>query len=165
MKFAIIPRARYREHSWILHANYKLIWDSAEHQPTEVIEQEIRKGAKFKIAMLDVEDIWNVHPVDLPMYETEEGVFRLKTAADIYPKFFREPGYREALLTMAKKAVDEALEEHAEYGRVDIVPVLPVEGFSSFYALCSDGTYYNFNDISRATTHQYKRLKVFSDHL
>ena len=63
-------KRRYRAHRWYLNDNFRMIWDSEMDNSTEVIRQEIESCSKFKIAMLDSEDIWNIHPVDLPMYYT-----------------------------------------------------------------------------------------------
>lgn len=43
------------------------------------------------MAFLDSEGVWNVHPVDLPMFELDEKRFILKTVDDEYPLFFRYP--------------------------------------------------------------------------
>jgi hypothetical protein len=156
----IMPKVRYKNHAWKMRENYKLIWDSENDSETDVVRNEINAVSKFKIAMLDQEDIWNIHPIDLPMYELETGTFHLKTSADLYPIMFREPNYYEA-------AVAKCLTTVGETGGDGISPIIHVEdqGFSTFYSVCSDGTYYNFYDISQSTRKQYKRLKVFSDNM
>ncbi|MFC1821086.1 hypothetical protein ACFL9T_00125 [Thermodesulfobacteriota bacterium] len=35
--------------------------------------------------------------------------------------------------------------------------------FVSYYNLSDDGSYYNFYDIPRGTTQEYKRLKIFCE--
>ena len=87
----VMPKSRYEIHQWRLRKNYGLIWDSDGGTAASVLGDEIERGSKFKIAMLDAEDIWNVHPVDLPMYWAERGTFELKTAAEQYPRVFRDP--------------------------------------------------------------------------
>ena len=159
-RISSIEKIRYKQHAWSLRGNYTLVWDSAKGAPTDVIRNEIQIGSKFKIAMLDAENIWNIHSVDLPMYEVGTGRFQLKTAADLYPKIFRDRKYLDAVAGSTRLAV-----ENAAPGDAEVVAHVPVEGFSTFYSLFSDGTYYNFYDIARATKKKYKRLKVFSDNI
>ena len=108
--------------------------------------------------MLDAEDIWNIHPIDLPMYEPETETFHLKTSADLYPVMFRNPEHLEAVVAKCRTVIGKT-------GNIGDAPIAHVEdhGFSTFYSLCSDGTYYNFYDISRSTRNRYKRLKIFSE--
>ena len=160
-RLSTIVRSRYRKHDWVLRRTHTLVWDSEDGSgEAETVGREIERGAKLKIAMLDDENIWNVHPVDLPMYETGAGRFQLKTAADMYPKTFRDRAYLDAIASLARTAM-----ENAHQGDAEPIAHLMVEGFSSFYSVCSDGTYYNFYDISRSSKNRYKRLKVFSDNI
>src|SRR5579884_1181376 len=101
----------------------------------------------------------NIHPVDLPMYYSKEGVFELKTAADRYPTFFRYPSQTGELLQRYPDFFDHRPEDNeAGFIRLSECPQ-----FFSFYSVRSDGRYYNFFDIPRKTTQRYKRLKVFAD--
>ena len=150
-----MPKSHYKVHEWRLHRKHRLIWRSDEATPASVIGDEIEQGSKFTIAMLDVEDIWNVHPVDLPMYFTATNTFELKTANDHYPQGFREPNaFRDRI------PEDEAVKGLCSEGKA---AVSTTPGFSTFYNLASDRTYASYYDISRASRHQYKRLMVFSD--
>ena len=153
----VMPKSRYKVHEWRLRRNHRLIWRSDEATPASVIGDEIEQGSKFIIAMLDVEDIWTVHPVDLPMYFTATKTFELKTANDHYPQGFRDPiAFRDRILE------DEAVKGLWSEGKA---AATTTPGFSTFYNLASDGTYANYYDIPRATRHQYKRLMVFSDNV
>ncbi|MDP6572446.1 MAG: hypothetical protein QGI06_02940 [Rhodospirillales bacterium] len=153
----VMPKSRYEIHQWRLRKNYGLIWDSDGGTAASVLGDEIERGSKFKIAMLDAEDIWNVHPVDLPMYWAERGAFELKTSADHYPQVFRDP---DAFLERIME--DEGVRKIWSEGEVALSTA---GGFSTFYRLMSDGTYVNYYDISRSSQQQYKRLMVFSDNL
>lgn len=77
-----MKKRRYREHNWVLKKKYRLVWDSEGGQPAEAVRDEIDAAAKFKVAMLDSENVWNIHPVDLPMYYPGKGAFELKTITD-----------------------------------------------------------------------------------
>ena len=89
---------RYKTHEWKLIRNFRLIWDSDDNQPADIVASEIEACAKFRIAMLDCEGIWNVHPVDLPMYEKESGQFQLKTVWGSYPMFFRDANEQDKVV-------------------------------------------------------------------
>ena len=113
---------------------------------------------RFKIAMLDSEDIWNIHPVDLPMCYCADGKFQLKTVMDEYPAFFRYTHETNTILDSHREFFDTMpLDSRSGAWGTDAVK------FYAFYSLSSDGSYYNCFDIHRSTTQQYKRLKVFAD--
>ena len=148
---AVMRKDRYKTHEWRLIRNYNLIWDSDGGQTTDAVAEEIESCAKFRIAMLDREGIWNVHPVDLPMYEKESGRFQLKTVWDSYPTFFRHT-----------RRLDNLIDKNQEFRRETAIPS-PPPIFECFYSVFPDGTYYNFYDIPRNTKQTYERLKVFAD--
>ena len=168
----MMSKRRYKKHEWRLRDNYRLAWDSATDRSTGDILREIESCSKFKIALLDSENIWNIHPVDLPMYYHTEEQFELKTVMDEYPLFFRN-------IEMIKKGLLTKFPGHYEnyFDSVAAVRESPISGveiqrcnlgfetpkFPCFYSVRGDGSYYNFFDIPRKTTQKYKRLKVFVD--
>lgn len=152
-KLFLMFKSRYKKHVFITKNDYALIWDSEENTSTEAIRKKIEAGAKLKIAMLDSEDIWNVHSIGLPFYFPDSGTFQLKTAVDRYPVAFRS---REE--TNKLRAVLEELSR----GDIGGAYAVEVPEWFAFYCLNSDGTYYNYYDIPRQTTQAYKRLKVFA---
>ena len=153
----VMPKSRYEIHEWRLRRRHGLIWDSNGGTPASVIGDEIEQGSKFMIAMLDAEDIWNVHPVDLPMYYAESEAFELKTASDHYPQVFRDPdAFRKRIMD------DEGVRNIWSDGEVALSTA---REFSTFYRLISDGTYVNYYDIPRSSQQEYKRLMVFSDNV
>lgn len=151
-------RHRYKDYRWILVKNYRLIWDSQGTRSPEIVREEIDSASKLRIAMLDSEDVWNIHPVDLPMFELEPGVFRLKTEHDFYPSFCRQPNSADVLVGLMREAVGDLTQKTREMNVQFAVPV-----FCAFYSASSEGVYYNYYDIPRNTQQRYKRLKVFSD--
>ena len=146
---------RYKTHEWNLIKNYKLIWDSENNQPVDIVASEIEACAKFKIALLDSEGIWNVHPVDLPMYEKESGQFQLKTVWESYPMFFRDANEQDKVAAEFYKK---------DWGGVGMLLQHSLQ-FECFYSVFPDGTYFNFYDIQRNTKREYKRLLVFTDNV
>jgi hypothetical protein len=149
-----------------------LIWDFDENQSTDIVRKEIELGSKFKIAMLDAEDIWNVHTVDLPMYELETGLFKLNTVLDFYPLLFRHQNSVEHLAGIFKDIAEgspEWIGRTVEGRRIEdereVTAQIEAKSFPTFYSLYSDGTYYNYFDVRRSTTQKYKKLKVFTDNV
>jgi len=155
----VMDIGRYKKHEWVLKKNYKLVWDSEKDQPADVVGREIDAAAILKIAMLDSEDIWNIHPVDLPMYFPDQGTFELKTVSDRYAMGFRKP--RELLQYL--ESPELALRENISPSGTAAILTLP--SFPTYYRLRSDGTYSNFFDIPRQTQKSYKALRVYSDNL
>ncbi len=151
-----MDKKRYRKHNWLFKNNYRLVWDSEGDSSTGGIKRGIEDGEKFKIAMLDSEGIWNIHPVELPMYYSQEQYFALNSPGDQYPMFFRTPC-----------EILELQEKHAAFfnkkapGKTSGLKHSDIQAFYSFYVLKSDGSYHSTYDIARGTSQRYKRLKVF----
>ena len=168
----MMSKQRYRDHSWSLKDNYRLIWDSDRDHSTKFIKKEIEGCSKFKVAMLDSENIWNIHPVDLPTYYSRDEHFVLNTGMEEYPIFFRNCRYiKEALLEKFPDYFDHYFASNRDVVQQNHPGVVAekfnlgfeVQKFPCFYSIKSDGTYYNYFDIPRKTTQKYKRLKVFVD--
>ena len=153
-KLIVLMRTdQYKTLDWRLIRNYRLIWDSDGDRSTESVASEIKAGAKFRIAMLDSEGMWNVHPVGQPMYEKESGRFQLKTVRDGYPMFFRHESLPDGMIEKVQ-GIDR-----------DVIAYFHPPIFECFYSVFPDGTYYNFYDIQRNTRQNYERLMVYSDNL
>jgi len=151
---------RYKRHEFIVKDDWTLIWDSEIEQESQNhrIDRLIERGARFKIAMLDEENIWNIHPVDLPMYHRDEGSFSIKTEYFQYAFIIRSP-----------KDIDELIEVHKTFfntkpeSNKDGTLIGKCEPFTAFYNLVDNGGYYNYYDITRGSNQKYKRLRVFCD--
>ena len=130
----VMAKRRYKSHRWRVRRDYRLVWDSQGPTTAEPVRDGIDAGARFRVAMLDSEGVWNVHPVDLPCYIPEDGTFQLKTATDNYPLEFRSVPDMKKMTD----AIDGEIGE--EWERIYNVPVTL---FRAFYSLFSDGTYYN----------------------
>jgi hypothetical protein len=158
-RVVLMSKKRYKEHVWHITENYKMIWDSGGEHCTEVVKKEIELCSKFKVAMLDADNVWNIHPVDLPMYYSAEGAFQLKTTMDEYPMLFRDPSETDHLLSRYRDFFNTKPADNKK----GMIPLNSVRKFYTFYSFSSDGSYYNLFDIQRNTTQTYKRLKVFVD--
>lgn len=151
---------RYKRHEFIVKDNWKLIWDSVwpENPQGDRIDRLIEQGARFKIALLDDENIWNIHPVDLPMYHINEGSFNLKTENFEYAFIIRNAQEIDEL-TEANKTFFSTKPESNKDGTLK-GKCLP---FHAFYNVFDNGEYYNLYDIPRGSRQRYKRLRIFCE--
>jgi hypothetical protein len=151
---------RYKTHRFILKEEWNTIWDSEleEAYPNKAIHAAIKRGVSFKVAMLDVENIWNIHAVDLPVYYINTETFEIKTECIDYPAIAREI-----------ETINRLAEEYQAYFNSkptcneDGVLTISCNAFKSFYNLSCDGDYENVYDIPRGSRQRYKRLKVFCE--
>ena len=156
--------SRYKSHEFIIKNNWELIWDSKfkETYPCSRLHDVIRSGVQLKVAMCDAEGIWNLHPVDLPLYSIDKERFRLKTEYFEYPTLFRTPQAVEYLIQRYNGYFNRKTKSNAEGGG-QLAMDCNSNYFACFYNLCSSGSYYNLYDIPRGTTQKYQRLKVFCE--
>ena len=158
--FRVLPKERYKAHKWILKKTHELVWDSESNDPNVRIEKEIEDASILKVAMLDSEDVWNIHPVLISFYWPSTDTFKVGTISENYPTTLRNPAALKAIVETEFEKFDRSLPIEKR-----ILDLKNVGTFSTQYRLFSDGTYANFYDQLRSTTQRYKRLKIFSDNL
>lgn len=156
----VLPKRRYKAHKWILKKTHKLIWDSERNDPNARIEKEIENASTLKVAMLDSEDVWNIHPALIAFYWSSTDSFKVGTIGEDYPIPVRNPAALKAAVESEFKKFDRSLPIEKQ-----VVDLGNVGMFNTHYQLFSDGTYANFYDVLRSTTQSYKRLMIFSDNL
>lgn len=151
---------RYKAHTFIVKDNWELIWDSGwnEKDQNGSLDHWIKQGLRFKIAMLDGEGVWNIHPVDLPMFHINEGTFNIKTELFDYASILREPETIGSLTEDRRDFFNQKPDSNEGSALSGTCPA-----FRAYYNLFDNGEYYNFYDIPRGTTQRYKRLKVFCE--
>ena len=154
----IMAKSRYAKHEWRLHDRHRLVWDSSVDGAANAIEMEIENGSKLAVAMLDKENIWNIHPVQLPFFYEDSDLFELKTESEPYPLVFRTPDFLHDIMSESEGLAKILNDPEIMYN-------LDTPAFFTFYSLYSDGTYFNYFDITRSSRQKYKRLKVFSDNV
>ncbi len=155
---SLMPLNHYKSHEFIVKDNWELIWDSSrkESYPINDFRNLVQSGSRFKIALLDHEVIWNIHPVDLPMCHLNEEILVMKTELFPYPEIIRRPKIMHGVVKEYEsffKSKPSSKEEEAIRVRCN--------SFRAFYSVVSDGTYYNYYDIPKGSKHEYMRLKIF----
>ena len=150
---------RYKSHRFVLKDRWELIWDSENknYQNTR-IDDCIKQGLSFKVAMLDVENMWNIHPVDLPMYHINERRFSIRTEYFDYASILRQPENIDSFVREHKMFFSKKPESNKDGTLRGNCPP-----FRSFYNLFDNSEYYNFYDIPRGSRQRYQRLKVFCE--
>jgi hypothetical protein len=154
----LMSKLRYREHYFLTPKTKKIIWDSENATTTISVRQAVERGARLSIALLDSENVWNMHPVDLPMSHLEDDAFELKTTFHTYPLFFRSKEFCAELIKNNENFFLTKPHDNQDGCLGKAVSVFP-----SFYVVYSNFEYYNFFDVPRGTKQRYLRLKVFED--
>ncbi|MBF0526832.1 MAG: hypothetical protein HQK56_17245 [Deltaproteobacteria bacterium] len=156
----IMDKTRYRKHLWRLADNYQLIWDSEENNSPELLFEGIRSGLRFKIAMLDSEGAWNIHPVCIPAFGPGPDEFHLYTPWDIYPAFFRSVNETTKAFDLCKEIITTRNDDNQALA--EKFKVMP---FASFYHIFHDGKFMTLNDVLQGSFRRYQRLRVFVERI
>jgi hypothetical protein len=153
-----MPLNRYKSHEFIVKDSWELIWDShlQESCPFNDFQERVQSGTRFKIALLDHEAVWNIHPIDLPMCHMNAEMLVMKTELFPYPEIIRRP---EIMRGVIKDC--QSFFESRNYSNEEGVVGLHRNSFNAFFSVSSDGTYYNYYDIPKGNKHEYMRLKIF----
>ena len=158
--------SRYLDIQFIPQDDFEIIWDSKIDKDTQSAEAAIQAGRKIKIGLLDQDDIWNMHPVHMPSFYTDQNLLELFTDQSAMPSFFRET---ESILHLEAVLIAKFQElEKKSKGEIDRISVLAPqiddpELYSTYYTIRSDGTYlrgrlFNTEDKREA----YKALRVYA---
>lgn len=154
----LFPNYRYAFFKLEVSYPWKVLWDSQlERKNLSFVREAIKGGALFRIAMLDADDVWNIHPVSVATCN-EHDEFELQTDFMEYPFVFRNPQNSQEFMSTHNVAFPSSFQD---YGG-EVLSAEKVHAWPSFYFLHSDGSYRNVFDLSRGTSQKYKRLVVFA---
>lgn len=146
---------RYSKFHWHLKNDHALVWDSdwsdREIPGVSLLREAILEGRRFKVSLLDEDGLWNVMPVDLVNLEQETSAFSVRTSTAHVPAVIvNEEGQRETFDYI------ESVLSYPEFSKISL-NIIPI-----FFAIFSDGTYYNIFDEANDETRQFQRLLVFA---
>ena len=155
---SLMPLNRYKSHEFIVKDNWELIWDSSHKEscPINDFRNLVQSGTRFKIALLDHEAVWNIHPVDLPMCHLNEEILVMKTELFPYPEIIR----RIEIMRRVVRDYESFFKSRPDSNEEGTIR-LRCNSFNAFFSVSSDGTYYNYYDIPMGSKHEYMRLKIF----
>lgn len=159
----------YKDIDFIPVNNYELIWESGNETETGPVEDAIMAGRLLKVALLDANGCWNIHPIHMPSFHIGRNSFELFTDQDAIPNFFQLPEQlvvlegemkevlRKVILENSPRNICEAFKE-AGYN------LFQPKFYSTFYTIRSNGEYLRATTPSEdATPQHYEMLKVFAD--
>lgn len=146
--------ARYAEFSWRLRSDYEQVWHSSQPEEVGKIRTAIKRGERFKVALLDEDGFWSVHPVDLINIEQDSPLFSVRTEVTNVPGFLPV----KSSLLEAMESVCNARAFPEQMLQIEATPV-PI-----YYFCLSDGTYYNYFDEVRSLFRNYGEMRLFATH-
>ena len=165
----ICSKNAYEEITFVASKNYDLVWDSENNQSVKSVEAAILSGRKLKIALLDADDIWNIHPIHMPSFYVDKNFFELFSEQDSMPDFFRSLNELEVigkkynvllkdyLRTNTPKNINTAFSEVTMFNP-------DLELCSNYYTVRSQGDYLHGKIvITQEEPESYKSLKVFAE--
>jgi hypothetical protein len=159
----------YATVAFVTPQNYELVWHSEKDQSVKAVETAILSGRRLKIALLDGDDIWNIHPVHMPSFYVDKNFFELFTEQDAMPEYFRHTQELEAIGSKYKSLVKDYLRENTPKNMAlaysDVTMLNPdTEFYSNYYTLRSQGDYLHGKlVVSQEDPRRYKALKVFAE--
>lgn len=159
----------YKKIEFIPVDNHELIWDSNKNTSVNLVKDAITKGRGLKIALLDSEGYWNIHPIHKPSFHIKNNDFELFTDQDAIPDFFRDRERLDLLEEVMKGILKKSLLEHSPKNLRDVFDnagfnLTEPTFYSTFYTVWSNGEYLRAkSDLDEATPEHYESLKVFAD--
>lgn len=146
----IYKASKYRQIRFVTVADFRLLWDSESDDDPAAIEKEIEQGKRFKFALLDEQDVWNIHPIDLATYLKKSRQFRIDTPKNGYPEILRDPDFIAGLA--------------AKFAEVDdyTAGINDQPFYLSRYRVTSEG-HYQHQIGGELVTKEYRHLKVFCE--
>jgi len=157
----IMSRNRYKTFKFISKDNYSLVWDSAKPTPASNITPCLKQGLKFKIALLDFDDIWHIHAVDLPIFWPEMDAFQMQTHVNLYPAFFSQPKLFNSLFIPKNPLV---FDKNTLKPNINIDFEAPAG--CSYFSAYSNGEFITAkNRKTGGDAQKYKHFKVFCEKL
>ena len=79
----------YQEIKFVAKNGCETVWEYGVHETTAAVERAIDAGKRLKIALLDQDGLWNIHPVHMPSFYVGRNHFELFTEQDALPIVFR----------------------------------------------------------------------------
>jgi len=159
IKVQIMSSGRYAEMKWNTRLLPHLVWDSKTSTTTQPVIDAIKDGQRFKIALLDQNNIWHIHPVHYPFHYPNGDKLQFQTHAQFYPAMMQSPV--GPLVDALKSNFTGILSPHDPEGREKSAR-FEDNAESTYFSVFNDGTYYSFFDIFEQQNRPYKQLKVFA---
>lgn len=160
INFLIASQKRYKQHQWKIKSNSELVWEFTGDKNNGKLREAICCARKLTVALLDEEDVWNIHPIALPQINRKSDGFILKSEYSAYPYLFRNP---PAMKDFMKNHIEKGYFSNKSQYLAYMNKILH-QPFFAFYHISPDGTYKSYYDLRRGnTTNKYSNLKIFAE--
>ena len=158
----------YHEIEFVAANTHETVWEYGTDQPTAPVERAIEAGKRLKIALLDADDFWNIHPVHMPSFYVGQNRFELFTEQDAVPEFFRYPSTLKEFSRNLDQQIQERLASGVAKTRKDemmgFAAQPPVSFYSCYYTLWPNGQYLRGKIVLQGDEPEsYKALKIFAE--
>lgn len=164
----------YSQLDFITQPDHDLVWEHGETGDMAALREAVSTGRSLKIALLDDQNYWNIHPVNMPTVRTGEDWFQLFTDKDAYPTMFRMTESARNFSDVLGRQLDERSGgDRTKLGDSRAMVVMNQEFFSCFYRVFADGNYVRglgrddvvIGDDGKADVPKlrYQALKVFAE--
>ena len=159
----------YLERCFVTVPDFRTVWEWGRDGNISEVEKAVRCGQRLKIALLDKDNFWNIHPVHMPSFYVGQNYFELFTDQDSVPLYFRYPSALRDMYTQLTDVVEKKLSDNPNLNISDIyrssAPIVEnPEFYSCYYTVYPDGNYLRGAVVQMDnTTQQYKALKIFAE--
>ena len=158
----------YHEIEFVTANTYETVWEYGTDQTIAPVERAIEAGKRLKIALLDQDDFWNVHPVHMPSFYVGQNRFELFTEQDAIPEYFRYPSvlkdFGRSLDQQIQKSLALGLAETKRDEMMGFAANPPVSFYSCYYTVWPDGQYLRGKIVLQGDDPEsYKALKILAE--
>ena len=151
----LMPISHYKELNFVMPHNYEPVWRYGDDEFTKV-EEAIRGGKKFKIALqIDLER-WVITPVDLGFFYDETKSLKIRPEIDFLPHLFLMADHLVKLI--GERRPDFLMSDNPNRDME-----MRVKNYCTFNMINSDGTYYNLKQIPDSTNSPYQDAILFAE--
>ena len=148
--------------------DFRLVWEWGGTGDMTTLRAAIVSGRLIKVALLDHDNIWNIHPVHQPTIRNHEAYFELFTDDDAYPALLRSADAVARIAEASKDARETRagpdIDSGSESSAIRLDGTVP---YSAWHIIASDGRYLRGRPAARSESgylgRRYRALKVFAE--
>lgn len=148
--------------------DFRLIWEWGGAGDMTTLRGAVESGRQVKLALLDQDDVWNIHPVHQPTIRNYEAYFELFTDDDAYPALLRSA---DAVARIAEGRKDARATHEgpdvvtgSQPSAIHLETTVP---YSAWHIVTSDGCYLRGRPAAHSEWGRfdlrYRALKVFAE--
>ena len=151
----LMPISHYKELNFVMPLNYEPVWRYGGDGFTKV-EEAIRVGKKFKVALQIDSESWVITPVDLVFFYDETQKIKIRPEIDFLPHLF-------LMTDHLLKLIGENRPDFLTSDNPNRDMEMRVKNYCTFNMINSDGTYYDLKQIPDSANSPYQDAILFSE--